>query len=237
MSIDLHVLLVRPIYASNIGMTARAMANMGAKKLILIEPKAQINSKAKQGAAGAQDMLQNLETFDSWQSYLEKYDGRLRLAMTKRGGTRRKLEPLKDTLKSEGSGQGIDLVFGPEDDGLSLSDVEWCHRCCYLPTFGEFKSLNLAQAVLLSLYILVDQVAPPPLAEGLPENSDNTESLSQEIDHWLHQRLKVTGFDLDSKKVNAHLTLKSMIFRAVPTQKEAKTFVSALAQTVRKLSE
>ena len=51
---DVRVVLVRPIYERNIGAASRAMANMGFKQLILIDPKCELTYEAQQAAATAQ---------------------------------------------------------------------------------------------------------------------------------------------------------------------------------------
>ncbi len=44
------------------------------------------------------------------------------------------------------------FVFGPEDSGLSNEDIRACHALGFIPTSEEYLSLNLAQAVVLTLY-------------------------------------------------------------------------------------
>ena len=51
------VVLHRPIYGRNVGMCARAMANMGLERLIVVGARGEIGVDAKQGAAHAQDVL------------------------------------------------------------------------------------------------------------------------------------------------------------------------------------
>jgi TrmH family RNA methyltransferase len=46
----------------------------------------------------------------------------------------------------------VALVFGPEDRGLSNEELARCHRVAFVPTAGEYASLNLAQAVVICLY-------------------------------------------------------------------------------------
>ena len=53
------VILVRPEYAGNIGFVARAMANFGLDKLVLVKPKADyLGSEAKSRAMRAKNLLQ-----------------------------------------------------------------------------------------------------------------------------------------------------------------------------------
>ena len=45
---NLRIVLVRPKYARNVGMVARAMSNYGLKELILIEPRCEIDQEARE---------------------------------------------------------------------------------------------------------------------------------------------------------------------------------------------
>ncbi|MGB5814349.1 MAG: TrmH family RNA methyltransferase, partial [Thermoanaerobaculia bacterium] len=55
------IVLVRPQEEGNIGAAARAMANMGLERLILVQPVAGIGRTARAFAVGAQDVLDNAE--------------------------------------------------------------------------------------------------------------------------------------------------------------------------------
>ncbi|MEJ2640719.1 MAG: TrmH family RNA methyltransferase, partial [Desulfosarcinaceae bacterium] len=57
----------------------------------------------------------------------------------------------------------VALLFGPEDRGLSNTDLRLCHRLVNIPTF-EFSSLNLAQAVMVLCYELFQTRQPAPKA-------------------------------------------------------------------------
>ncbi|NJL24174.1 MAG: RNA methyltransferase, partial [Calothrix sp. SM1_5_4] len=49
--------------------------------------------------------------------------------------------------------QDLYLIFGPEADGLDSEDLAYVNFACHLPIYGDFGSLNLAQAVLLACFI------------------------------------------------------------------------------------
>ncbi len=46
------------------------------------------------------------------------------------------------------------LVFGPESDGLTNEEVELADWVVTIPSTGDYRSLNLAQAVLIFCYEL-----------------------------------------------------------------------------------
>ena len=59
----------------------------------------------------------------------------------------------------------VAVVFGPEDRGLSNSDLRLCHQLVNIPT-ADFSSLNLAQAVMVVCYEIHKALAARPAVAG-----------------------------------------------------------------------
>ncbi len=66
----IRVILVRPTFSGNVGAAARAVANMDASDLILIDPQCEIDESARQYAAGAQEWLRQARIYNSWNDFL-----------------------------------------------------------------------------------------------------------------------------------------------------------------------
>jgi tRNA/rRNA methyltransferase len=247
---ELRVVLASPIYERNVGATSRAMSNMGFEKLILVSPQCEITFEAQQAAATGQTALQKRTVYSSWAEF-EKYEpDSIRIAFTTKDGKARQVRDLKPTLdwilnnspqfshENKSSIPILHFVFGREDWGLSSEDIENCNYACCLPTFGENPSLNLAQAVLIGLFILRDHWGGyrTPL-----ENKGAIRSLSQTNrefpDSVLQEWLEVLGFDLDRGKVNAFAVLKRILLQNTPDTKEVKILEAVVQQTIRKLRE
>lgn len=153
---NLCVILVRTRFPENIGMTARAMANMGASRLVLVQPERWDREKAAalatpQGLA----LLDSIELADSLEPIVASFS--LAIGATARSGGWRNdlLSPEKAAGQARAAareGGSVALVFGSEDKGLSNAEVEMCNRLVTIPTSTEHCSLNLAQAVLVLLY-------------------------------------------------------------------------------------
>lgn len=235
---QVSVVLVRPQYPFNIGATARAMQNTGFQRLVLIAPACEIDVEARQGAASAQEVLARRETYNSLEEFYRNEGEGVRVAFTRREGLRRTLQPFQEFVKeelapkisTEWANTPIYLMFGAEDDGLSASELEHAHRFCSLRTFGKNQSYNLAQAVLLTLFILQDSIALPektvPLTPAQPPQ--------EIIEKWL----EAVGFNLElSQKRSASITMNALLLRAVPNQDEMRIFTSILQQNIRKLNE
>ena len=253
---QLHVVLVKTIYDSNIGATSRAMSNMGAKNLILIDRKCEITFQTRQAAASGQNGLQNRREYSSWDEFFKNEPEGLRLAFSARDGRTRPLweigkvfEWIKNEhplLKEDGPLVPVYLIFGPEDWGLANEDLELAHFNINIPTFGDNSSLNLAQAVLLALYTLrlhwggertLLDGQQPDRYQISATDSVTTGARSQIFpEKTLYTWLEEMKFDL-SKEVNAYSVLKRMLLHNVPTEKELNMLETVLQQSIRKLRE
>lgn len=234
----LNTVLVGTQYSSNVGMCARAVANMSGDKLILVNPQCEINSHARQGAAGAQEHLQKILTYKDWNTFYHQHGQGVRIALTRRPGKSRKLIPLKELLcdlqqrLTQMPPQPMFLFFGPEDNGLSNEDLEWVHHCAQLPTFGSFHSLNLSQAVLLALYIVQENLGS--LVSHIEDtlNSEKFYFPETTIREWLD----AMGFPSEDRQSSAYLTLRRLFMHNYPTAQELHVIESVLQQSIRKMS-
>jgi tRNA/rRNA methyltransferase len=243
---DIKVVLVRTIYDSNIGASSRAMANMGIDHLILIDPKTDITLKAQQSAATGQAALQNRKVYNSWDQFMATESEGIRISFTARDGKGRLVQDFQTTLqwlqtehpifkKNEPSAVPVYLIFGPEDWGLSAEDLEHSHFACSIPTFGDNTSLNLAQAVLLALFILRSTWGGQraQLEGQQPARSTSQAFPEKALQTWIQEM----GFNIENRRINAYSVLKRMLLHNVPNSKELKILEIVLHQGIRKLRE
>ena len=249
-SFSVNVVLVRTIYDSNIGASSRAMANMGVDRLILIDPKTAVTTKAHQAAATGQAALKNRKEYSTWSEFYAAEPSGIRICFTARDGRGRQVRDFQETLTwlsqehpdcqdqaANISALPVYLIFGPEDWGLSAEDLELTHFACAIPTFGDNTSLNLGQAVLLALFILrstwggtkaaLEGQQPPRTKEietAFPEES---------LRLWLEEM----GFDVSHRKISAFSVMKRMLLQNVPNEKELRILETVLFQGIRKLRE
>jgi tRNA/rRNA methyltransferase len=250
----LTVVLVGSLYDSNVGASSRAMANMGFDRLVLVRPECEITYAAHQAAATGQNALRNHKSYQTWKSFYAEEPEGIRISLTAKDGRGRAVQDLSKTLEwiqfNEPRFQDPDLdsvpiylIFGPENWGLSTEDLELTHFCCSIPTFGENASLNLAQAVLLTLFILRDTWGGTRTTlEGAERtrltSRSNTSATSsvfpeQTLKNWLLEM----GYDLSKPKINAYTTLRRMMLHNVPTPKELIALETALQQSIRKMKK
>lgn len=150
----IQIVLVETSLPANIGSAARAMKTMGLSHLRLVEPKRPLDEDAFALAAGAKDLLENAQTFASFDEAVA--DCQLVI------GTSARLRHLQSSLiepricgelvvKRAEQGK-VALVFGRERVGLTNEELLKCHYHLNFPTNPEYGSLNLAMAVQLAVY-------------------------------------------------------------------------------------
>ncbi len=229
---DFNIVLVKTKYPLNIGACARAMSNMGGKQLVLINPASKINADSYKGAAGAQKTLDETQIFNTWEEYLKFYPNSLKVGFTARSGKKRTCLKWAEVVENKitNASDNLHLIFGPEDHGLSEEDLTHCNYPAYLETYGDFKSLNISQAVLLAGYVTQSSNKK---TRPLNRNSKNAFLNTNTLKNWL----EATGFNLASPKENAHTILKKYFNRSPLQEKEKNLLEKAFQQSLRKLNQ
>lgn len=214
---NIRVVLVEPRFPENIGMAARACANMGVGRLDVTRPELwpavwpcadpdapgrEYAEKALAAATGAgRAVLENLRVFADLGAALA--GSTLSFGATARtGGWRQDIltpeQAVALALKHVRAGGEAAFVFGPEDKGLDNEAIEKCSHLVSIPTASE-SSLNLAQAVLLLLYELSRAC---PFAGGerpaRPGRIRTSPFITHEQSELLLERLKEAMLALES---------------------------------------
>lgn len=197
----LLVVLHRTQDLVNIAGTARAMLNMGLRRLRLVRP-AEFDERRILGIAhGAEPVLARTEFFDTLDAALA--DAGHVVGTTARRRTapyvwQTPREAAPELVARALSGPGpVALVFGPEDTGLTNEELDRCDRLLTIPADPRHASLNLAQAVLLIAYELWlagpggtrplprhRKAAPPATAQELEELFRDVEATLTAIDFF-----------------------------------------------------
>ena len=157
----IHIVLVRPEHGANVGSAARALANMGIEgSLRIVSSPHVINEECLKLAKHAKERLDSVEHFSTLRNALEIQTPNLSIAVTARAGSAKRPHPLfareavhrsmKRLLNEDIT--NVFFVFGPESDGLTNDEVTLCDWIATIPSSSEYRSLNLAQAVLIFCY-------------------------------------------------------------------------------------
>lgn len=158
MSLDrIRIVLTRPLYGGNVGAACRAMMNMGIGELAVVAPTLPLDEdEVHKMALHAFGLYQQRTEYSTLAAAVA--DCHVVAGTSARGGlyrahcrTAREWAP--ELLASASAGP-VAVVFGPEDDGLRNDELMLCTRLIEIPSSPAYRSLNLAQAVLICCYEL-----------------------------------------------------------------------------------
>jgi tRNA/rRNA methyltransferase len=140
----------------NIGSVARAMHNMGLTDLRLSAPQCALNEESDRLARSGRDILERARRFQSLESATNGIH--LMVGTTgKSGGNRSQCHTpraLAPRILAHACDQKVGILFGPEDTGLVDEELLKCQMLIRIPTDPDARSINLAQAVMITAYEL-----------------------------------------------------------------------------------
>ena len=221
------VILVRTHSPGNLGSTARAVANFGAR-LVLVDPRVCLDHPdVAAHASGAEHLVAVARSHCSVKDASEHHD--YLVALTSARGRRSSGLPPRTTAtaitRRLASGQGVALVFGPERSGLSTDEVLLCDSRWSLPTEPSFPTMNLAQAVAVALALLRHPPSrvPAPANQVLPDGNTSRTLLAEA------RRALEVRFPERRSRPDVVDELLSLLRRAQPTRRETELLLAALS--------
>jgi TrmH family RNA methyltransferase len=160
---------MEPEKSGNVGAVARAMANFGFDKLVIINPKCNpLDDEAMRRAKHSQQILKKAKI--AKKDILKKFD--IVIATTAIKGDdynvarcSLNLEELKNKItkkaiknttgkSAKNSKNNIGILFGREGIGLTNEEVEQADFTVTIPTSEKYKTMNLSHSVAVVLYEL-----------------------------------------------------------------------------------
>ncbi|MGD8742744.1 MAG: tRNA (cytosine(32)/uridine(32)-2'-O)-methyltransferase TrmJ [Granulosicoccaceae bacterium] len=185
----IRIVLVETSHPGNIGAAARALKNMGLRRLELVRPAQFPDPEAFARASGAADILEAAGVHDSLDAALQGcslvYGASARL----RSLPWPQVTPRECAAGVREARAEVALVFGRERTGLTNAELERCDRLVHIPCNPDYSSLNVAAAVQVLCYemrmatqgqeVVTAQVGDSPLAtredlEGLYRHLEET---------------------------------------------------------------
>ncbi|HTP49729.1 MAG TPA: RNA methyltransferase [Anaeromyxobacteraceae bacterium] len=223
--------LVRPRVPENLGAAARALANFGFEDWALVRLGTHDFAKARRVAVHAEGLLDRPRIVGTLDEAVA--DCTWVVATTsRRVRGRRPLDPteLGRRLSVEGQRGRTALVFGDERDGLSADEIRRCDEISTIPTRGGQPSLNLAQAVAVYAFSLLEAAEGPRAVPADPPGaSDGELGLLEES---LREALRRGGFLVGPER-HAVRELAGSVRRARLTKSEVRLWVAALRRLAR----
>ena len=147
------IVLVRPQLGENIGKAARAMLNFGLTDLRLVAPRdGWPNPAAGPAASGADIVLEQARLFGTVAKAVADCPHVYATTVRKRGLVVPVVSPEEAAREIRAHGEPSAVLFGAERSGLETDEVAIAGKILTVPVNPEFRSLNLAQAVILVAY-------------------------------------------------------------------------------------
>jgi tRNA/rRNA methyltransferase len=233
------IILVEPQLGENIGMAARAMGNFALSRLRIVNPRdGWPNIAAQRAAAGADQILERAELFDSLEAAVSDLD--LLLATTARAHDQAKpvVAPeaaAREIVAHTGGGGTVGILFGRERYGLQNEEVARANRIVTFPVNPGFASLNLAQAVLLMGYEWFKLSTAAALPFAMPERSERASQHQMDafFENLVRELDKVEFLRPAEKRDTMLVNLRNIFTRMEPTKQDMHTLhgvVMAIAE-------
>jgi tRNA/rRNA methyltransferase len=167
------IVLVRPQLGENIGKAARAMLNFGLTDLRLVAPRdGWPNPNAGPAASGADIVLERARVFGSVAEAVADCAHVYATTVRKRGLVVPVVSPEEAAREIRTQSEQSAILFGAERSGLETDEVAIAQKILTVPINPEFRSLNLAQAVILVAYEWSkhEALAVPTLGSSTPRS-------------------------------------------------------------------
>ena len=227
------IVLVRPQLGENIGKAARAMLNFGLTDLRLVTPRdGWPNPAAGPAASGADIVLERARVFDSVAEAVADCTHVYATTVRKRGLVVPVVTPEDAAQEIRRQPEPSAILFGAERSGLETDEVAIAGKILTVPINPEFRSLNLAQAVILVAYEWSKQGNVVMPTESEDREPQATQGQLEGLIGQLEQSLDAAGYFYPPDRTPATKnTIRTILTKAQWSNRE----VQALRGMIRTL--
>ena len=199
---NLSVVLVSPRNPLNIGAASRAMANFGFPDLRLVEAYRVAADEARSGPH-AEIVLRDSRDFPTLAAATADATLVIGTTSARKRDVQLDIKRLEDAAVAVKQHSGrIAVLFGSEKFGLSNEDMCHCHWLVRIPTVEGASSMNLGQAVAVTLYEMVRQA--PQISAVESEEKIAPAGMLDEFTDRLYEALQLSGY-VHTQNINEKL--------------------------------
>eukprot|EP01039_Chlorochromonas_danica_P003237 gene3237-3546_t len=222
------IILVNPHIDQNVGSVARTMLNFGLTDLRIVDPVCDIyNDNVRALSSGAFELVENAKVYSTAEEAVQDLTRVMATTIRPRHLTTIVHTPNKAAEEALLCPGKVGILFGRERNGLTNEEVALADAVISIPTFNQFSSLNLAQAVniigyeIFSQYQRQQESHPPDIwlhpkdGERLARR-DDMEPFFQRLENALDVRLQQD----EHRKQLAYRSLRGMFQRIMMTKSE-----------------
>ncbi len=226
---NISIVLVETHEPGNLGSAARAMKNMGLKRLKLVNPCQWSHSECRRLAVGAFDLVEQAPIYSSLEEALDSSSVVVGTTSARGRHQRVRLYTPREIIPiiwDYALSQEVSFVFGPERRGLSEEKLALCQYLVSIPAAAEFPTLNLAQALLILAYemSIFQRMEPQHRPQLAPESARK-----RMFDH-MEQVLIQIGFLSRSNPGHIMRSIRRFLSRAELTERDIQIVRGIMSQ-------
>jgi len=224
-----RIVLIEPRDPRNVGMVARAMANLGFDDLALVAPRHWDPEQAAVTARNALPIVDAARIVDDFDSAIAGCVSVAGFALRTGIPPTRATDLVTWARSARNRGDGtVALVYGPEDDDLRNVHLDRCRHVVRIPTDTAYPSFNLAQSVLVTLWELVRDAAEPAGDTSRTPSVDPDETRALAL--VLEQAMDLSGFRRPGSPAGAARTLAAWVARESLDPDETRALTALLGR-------
>jgi len=233
---NIIVVLHQPRDPRNIGAVVRAMLNTGVQHLRLVDPCPFDQDIIAAVAHRPEPVLARLAVYPDLQQAIA--DVRHLVGTSDRPHPnlpwRTDIRQWAGEIRQRATRFGpVAILFGSEGNGLSRRELSLCHEIIGIPMAPEYPVLNLAQAVLITLYEL-QQASPLPVSPPIIEPPAPLAALDT-LASVFDELIAATSFVKSGNGQALRHRLRAIISRAALSERDAAILTALLREAVRRI--
>jgi len=221
------IILFEPQLEENIGAAARAILNFNFHNIRIIKKGWKPSKVSFKNSAKADEILKNAKVFNNLEDAINdlhyifatsnrKRDLNIDVVNLKKGA---KIINNYKNFK-------VGILFGPERSGLTNEAISLCDKIIEIPLNQNFKSLNLAQSVLLVVYELFNlNLCKINSVKKKKTKKKKLLIFFKVLQNYLE---KVNFFKVKEKKKIMMRNIKTIFNKAELTEKEVKILLGII---------
>jgi TrmH family RNA methyltransferase len=233
---NIRVVLLNTSHPGNIGAAARAMKTMGLSRLFLLNPKQFPAAEATARASGADDVLADATVCSDLGTALAGCRLVIGASARSRSIPCPVIEPANcaERLVAESEQGEVAILFGCEQSGLRNDEIDRCQFLVQIPSNPEYGSLNLAAAVQIICYEVLNAHRACLRAGSSQINQEHEPVAADEMERFyehLERVLVMIGFlDPDNPRMLMR-RLRRLYNRVRPDENEINILRGILTAT------
>lgn len=236
-----RVVLVETSKSKNIGSVARAMNNLGFDNLCLVNCANHLDEKSRALASNSNNILEKATNYSSLKDAIADCNDVYALSARERRFHQtiyssydlHKLE-IVDSDKTA-------FVFGRESSGLTNEEISICNHRLKIPTYGTSGSLNLAQAVMVTLYefrkSIENEITPLEKKIKKKKIEKATSGDLEGMKNHLYQLLDDLAYRNEERDRFIKVSISDMVHRANLSAKDVRILRGFLMRIRRSLKD